>query len=692
MTDSVVLSFSEEDVRGVMMPYDDALVVTLTVANHGIHRILVDNRSSADILYWPAFQQMGIDRERIKPFASPLVRFGGEVVFPIGIIPLPVTAGTTPQLATMMVDFLVIDRPSAYNAIVGRPALNKLKAATSTYHLMMKFPTEEGVRIVRGDQLAARKCYNTSMKKVSDSTTPTVASVHELKGEPAEPLEEVSIGDGRVLQIGTCLEKEVREDLVKFLHNNVEVFAWSHEDMPGISPEEIVHVLNVNPSAKPVKQKRRKFTPERVEAITVEVEKLLKAQFIEEVHYPEWLANVVLVKKSNGKWRMCVDFTDLNKACPKDSFPLPRIDALVDSTSGCGLLSFMDAFSRYNQILMHPHDREKTAFITDRGLYCYKVMPFSLKNVGATYQRLVNKMFQAQIGRNMEVYVDDMLVKSKESRDHIRDLHEAFATLKQYEMKLNPVKCAFGVSSGKFLGYMVSSRGIEANPEKIRAVLEMQSPKTTKQLQQLTGRLATLNKFISRSTDKCLPFFKIVRKAFNWTDECEEAFFNLKAYLTSPSLLSRTIPGEVIFIYLVVTPTAISAALIREDEGVQKPVYFVSKALHGAEGRYPRIEKLAFALVMASRKLRPYFQAHTIRVLTEYPLRKVMQKLDLSGRLANWAIELGQFDLEFIPRKAIKGQVLADFLIEFTNMPKIEELGVEQKWVIYVDGSSTKKK
>jgi hypothetical protein len=207
-TESVVLSFSEEDARGVVMPHDDALVVTLTVANHGIHRILVDNGSSADILYWPAFQQMGIDRERIKPFGSPLVRFGGEVVYPIGIIPLPVTAGTTPRVSTVMVDFLVIDRPSAYNAIMGRPALNKLRVATSTYHLMMKFPTEEGVGEVRGDQLTARKCYNLSMK-VLDTTTLTVASVSEARGEPAEPIEEVSVGEGRVLQIGTCLNAEV---------------------------------------------------------------------------------------------------------------------------------------------------------------------------------------------------------------------------------------------------------------------------------------------------------------------------------------------------------------------------------------------------------------------------------------------------------------------------------------------------
>jgi hypothetical protein len=171
-----------------------------------------------------------------------------------------------------------------------------------------------------------------------------------------------------------------------------------------------------------------------------------------------------------------------------------------------------------------------------------------------------------------------------------------------------------------------------------------------------------LNRFISRSTDKCLPFFKILRKAFEWSDECEEAFFQLKKYLTSSHLLSRTIPGKVLYLYLAVFPTAISAALIQEEEGVQKPVYFISKALHGVEERYPQIDKLAFALVMASRKLQPYFQAHTIHILTEYPFRKVMQKLDLSGRLANWAIELEEFNLEFVPRNAIKGQSLADFL------------------------------
>ena len=178
---------------------------------------------------------------------------------------------------------------------------------------------------------------------------------------------------------------------------------------------------------------------------------------------------------------------------------------------GMRLLTFMDAYPGYNQIQMYLPDREKTSFIMNKGLYCYNVMPFGLKNVGATYQRLVNKMFHSQIGRNMEVYVNDMLVKSKRMKDHITDLDEAFKILKQYNMKLNPSKCAFGVSSGKFLGFMVSQRGIEANLEKIQALLDMESSKSIREVQRLTGRVVALNQFFSRATDKCLPFFKILR-------------------------------------------------------------------------------------------------------------------------------------------------------------------------------------
>ena len=309
--------------------------------------------------------------------------------------------------------------------------------------------------------------------------------IEEKDEDKVEALEVVELVEGQVTKttrIGTTLSPEMRAKLVQFLKENLDVFAWSHEDMSGIAPEIIQHKLNVNPDRKPVQQKRRVFTPEQDQAVTDEVTKLLAAGFIREVHYPEWLTNVVLVKKANGKWRMCVDFTDLNKACLKDSFPLPRIDQLVDSTAGHKLLTFMDAFSRYNQIRMAKDDQEKTSFITSQGLYCYKVLPFGLKNAGATYQRLVNKMFNKQIGRNMEVYMDDMLVKSREELAHLDDLKETFTTLKQYQMKLNPAKCVFGIALGKFLGFMVSQRGIEANPEKVQAIINMASSKTVKEV------------------------------------------------------------------------------------------------------------------------------------------------------------------------------------------------------------------
>ena len=216
--------------------------------------------------------------------------------------------------------------------------------------------------------------------------------------------------------------------------------------------------------------------------INEEVGKLLQAGAIREVEYPEWLANVVLVKKLNGKWRLYIDFTDVNKACPKDSFPLSRIDLIVDATAGHELLSFMDAFSGYNQISMDSGDQEKTSFVTAQGTYCYRVMPFGLKNARATYQRLMNRMFQKQIGMTMEVYIDDMLVKSTTVELHIAHLSEAFQILREYNMKLNLAKCAFGVSAGKFLDFMVNNRGIEANPDKIRAVLDMPSPSSIKEV------------------------------------------------------------------------------------------------------------------------------------------------------------------------------------------------------------------
>ena len=309
------------------------------------------------------------------------------------------------------------------------------------------------------------------------------------------------------------------------------------------------------------------FAQERDKAIAEEVRKLLEVGFIQEVYYPDWLANMVMVKKANGKWRMCIDFTDLNRACLKDSYPFPQIDTLVDSTARHELLSFMVTFSGYNQIKMSEEDQESTSFVTSQGLFCYKVMPFGLKNAGTMYQRLMNKMCTHQIGRNVQVYVDDMLVKSLHENDHLDDLQETFDTLRSYNMKLNPSKCVFGVTAEKFLGFMVSRRGIEVNLEKVRAIMELGPSRMVKEVQSLSGKIAAPNRFISKATDKCLPFFHTLRKSFEWTDECQKAFEDLKKYLSSPPLLSLSKPGEELYLYIVVSQVADSAALVRDEEG-----------------------------------------------------------------------------------------------------------------------------
>ncbi|CAL9018474.1 unnamed protein product, partial [Prunus brigantina] len=481
--------------------------------------------------------------------------------------------------------------------------------------------------------------------------------------QPAEELETVALNEqhpDRCVKIGTGLDPNLRELFIDFLRHHAEIFAWSYDDMPGISPDVISHKLSISPTCKPVRQKRRSYDTERYEAMRNEVDKLKAIGFIREATYPVWLANSVMVRKAKGGWRMCQDYTDLNKACPKDSFPLPRIDQLVDATAGHELLSFVDAYSGYNQIFMDPADSENTAFITDRGLYCYNVMPFGLKNAGPTYQRLVNRIFAQHIGSIMEVYVDDMLVKSRTAGEHLENLALMFDILKSYRMRLNPTKCAFGVSSGKFLG--------------------------------LTGRVAALTRFISKATDRCVPFFKALKGGkhhITWSPECDEAFQNLKNYMSKAPLLSKPLPGEILLLYLSVSVTAVSSVLIRRPEKAELPIFY-----------------LALALVISARRLRPYFQAHQITVLTNQPLRQVLQKPETSGRLIKWAIELGEFDIQFKPRPAEKGQAVADFISELTlpapsepvvtdpTSPVTEGVGAERfdpsvpVWILHVDGSA----
>ena len=259
-----------------------------------------------------------------------------------------------------------------------------------------------------------------------------------------------------------------------------------------------------------------------------------------------------------------MDFTDLKKACPKDSYPLPSIDALMDNASGCKMLSFLDTFSGYNQIKMHLRDECKTTLMAEMSYYCYIVMSFGLKNASATYQRLMDRVLAPMLGKNVQAYVDDMVVTSQERGQHVSDMEELFAIIAKYRLKLNPKKCVFGVEAGKFLGFLLIERGIEANPEKCATILAMRSPTSVKEVQQLTGRMVVLSRFVSVGEEKGHPYFQCLRRNnhFVWTVECEEAFLKLKEYLAAPPVLCKSQLGAPLRLYFAITKRAFSSVLV----------------------------------------------------------------------------------------------------------------------------------
>jgi hypothetical protein len=282
--------------------------------------------------------------------------------------------------------------------------------------------------------------------------------------------------------------------------------------MPRIPREVIEHKLGIDPAFKPIKQKERRYTPERRETIQLEVNKLLEARFIRPVDYPSWLANPVLVEKPDKSWCMCIDYTSPNKACPKDEYILPCICQIVDSTGSCELLSFLNAYSDYHQISLTVDDEEKIAFITPFEIFCYTKMVIGLKNGGAPYQKCVHTVLEGQIRQNVEAYIDDIVVKSEKHGGLLDDLKETFDNLCKFKMMLNPKKCVFDILSGKLLGYMVLSWGIDANPEKVEAIEKPQPPQNRKEIQKLTGMMAALSRFISKLGERGMPFYKLLCK------------------------------------------------------------------------------------------------------------------------------------------------------------------------------------
>jgi hypothetical protein len=475
------------------------------------------------------------------------------------------------------------------------------------------------------------------------------------------------------VMISEDLKSRDKEKLLSCLSRNKDVFAWSALDLVGVSHSIIEHSLGIDPSVHQKKQRLQKMSDEKMEAAKAEVHRLLEARFIEPIAYPTWLANVVMVRKKSGKWRMSIDFTNLNKACPKDNFPLSRIDKIVDSAAGCEVMSLLDCFSGYHQIYMKEEDKGSTSFTTPFGMYYFVRMPEGLNNAGSTFSCLTKKVLEYHVGRNIFTYVDDIVVASKSKEDHLTDLTETFANMRDARLRLNPNKCFFGVRQGKILGYLVSHRGIEANPTKIQAIMDMAPPQSTKDIQRLIGRLAALNRFISKSTERSLPFLKMLRgaKDFVWGPEQAAAIESLKQHLSDLATLTSPDPSLPLLLYIAASHSAVCAALVqendRDDKNQQCPIYYVSEVLTTSKCNMTELEKISYAVIMASRKLRHYFKEFKIRVTSDRGLGELFVNPKASARIAKWAAELSGYNIIFEPRTAIKSQVLADFIVDWTG-------------------------
>jgi hypothetical protein len=399
----IPITFSQEDLQLKDYPHNDAMVISCVIKGFLVHNVLVDTGSSADIIFAKAYRQMQEPEDKIHDATHPLCGFRGMQIAALGKITMSVTFGFVHNTRTEQVVFDIVDMEYPYNAIIGRGTLNAFEAILHPAYLCMKIPSEQGPIVVHGSQEAARKAEGNwiDSKAIHNIDGNEACEQYKYRREKAASADQSKpmllcegIAEQKVL-LGSQLSEEQEKTLIRFLFNNKDVFAWSANDLCGVNRDVIEHSLHVDPSFRPRKQRLRKMSYDKAEGARNKVKRLLSAGVIREVKYPEWLANTVMVKKANGKWRMCIDFTDLNKSCPKDEFPLPRIDSLVDAAASLELMSLLDCYSGYHQIWMKKEDEPKTSFITPSGTYCFLRMPEGLKNARGSFSRMIAKVLHS---------------------------------------------------------------------------------------------------------------------------------------------------------------------------------------------------------------------------------------------------------------------------------------------------------
>jgi hypothetical protein len=464
--------------------------------------------------------------------------------------------------------------------------------------------------------------------------------------------------------------------------------------MPGLDRSIVEHRLPIKPGFRPYKQPPRKiYKDEVLPDVKIEVERLIEANFIQSCRYAEWISNIVPVYKRNGKMRVCIDFIDLKKATPMDGYSMLVVDLLVDAAAGHKVISFMDGNAGYNQIFMAIEDVSKTAFRCPGhvGLFEWIVMTFGLKNAGATYQRAMNYIFHELISKIVEIYIDDVVIKSLDNESHLDDVRKTLECTRQHGLKINPNKCAFGVSAGEFLRFLVHEGGIEVGKKSMKAIDEVVPPTNLKELQSLLGKINFVRRFISNLSQKVLPFSPLLRlkkdQKFVWGDKQQKAFNEIKEYMKEPPVLVPPQLNKPFKLYVAADTQTIGSTLIQESEGKERVVAYLCRKLLDPETRYSAAEKLCLCVYYSCTKFQHYLLNAECIVYSKFDVFKHMLSMPiLNGRIGKWILALSEFELKFESAKGVKGQIIADFITEHRD-PSINLLEITP-WALFFDISS----
>nr|KYP40046.1 Retrovirus-related Pol polyprotein from transposon opus [Cajanus cajan] len=394
--------------------------------------------------------------------------------------------------------------------------------------------------------------------------------------------------------------------------------------MPGLDRNLVEHSLPMILGKKLVKQNPRRFAPQVIEKIKEEIERLLKAKFIRTSRYADWVSNIVPIIKKNGKMRVCIDFRDLNAATPKDAYPMPIVETMIDVVA---------------------------------------------------------------------VYIDDIVIGSKRKVDHIQHLKLSFGRMRKHGLKMNPLKCVFSVSAGDFLGFVVHQKGIEIDKNKTREIMETKPPSNKKELQSLLGKINFLRRFILNLLEKTKVFSPFLRlkkeEEFRWDEDHQKAFEEIKSYLINPLVMVPPSEGRKQKLYVSANDLTNASMLSQDDEnGIERAIYYISRMLVEAEIRYTPLEKLCLSLYYACTKLKHYIKPYDVFVFCQNNVIKYMlSKPIMHSRVGKWALALTEYSLTFVPLKATKGQVIANFLMDHSNLTEQVNYLNTKSWELFFDGS-----